>query len=189
MNLNNSSSDEVLKNELTRLGAREYEIVALTMNVERGQAALSYALGRGAEHPIAYAIKMFDNADWNPPGAKKATVTNAYAAPSGCSTCGGDRVVLIGTRPSKNPASPYEDYAPCPDCFTGDISHFRPNGTVFAPPAPERVRQMSSQRSTERYGRCGRRTRRRCRRQRCRHAERGPRSRSGWLAAHAAEGG
>ena len=33
-----------------------------------------------------------------------------------CGTCNGDKLVLVRLRPSLNPVSGYEEYAPCPDC-------------------------------------------------------------------------
>lgn len=72
----------VLRNALLRLGAREYEVVALTMIPDRGLAALNYATSKGAEHPIAYAIKLFDSDDWNPAGEVARKGTNQHAEPS-----------------------------------------------------------------------------------------------------------
>lgn len=69
----------VLRNALLRLGAREYEVVALTMVPDRGLAALNYAIEKGAEHPIAYAIKLFDSDSWNPSGEVSRKGTNLSA--------------------------------------------------------------------------------------------------------------
>ena len=68
MNTQQPGIEDELRKELTRLGAREYEIVALTMEPKRGLAALRYALMKGAEHPISYAIKVFDKEEWHPSG-------------------------------------------------------------------------------------------------------------------------
>ena len=48
--------------ELTSLGAREFQIVALSADADRGLAALRDGSRRGAEIPFGYAIKIFDNA-------------------------------------------------------------------------------------------------------------------------------
>lgn len=60
-----------------------------------------------------------------------------------CSTCGGDLWVLVSTRPSLTPDSPYEEYAPCPDCNAYTNASFRrPDGSEFVPPDAARVREM-----------------------------------------------
>ena len=41
-----------------------------------------------------------------------------------CSTCEGDKMVLVSLRPSGNEHSPYEEYAPCPDCNAGAKTSF-----------------------------------------------------------------
>lgn len=151
--MNTTTTDE-LKSALEKLGAREYEIVALTMLPERGLAALEFALEKGVEHPIAYAIKIFDNAEWNPTGEAKRRATN-QSVTTQCAVCGGDRFVLVSKRPVTAsqwqrehgivpPADATEDeYAPCPECAsTVDASFFRHDGTKFVPPDPARTREM-----------------------------------------------
>lgn len=94
----NDNTPLILRGELEKLGAREFEVVALTMDPGRGLAALKVALERGAEHPLSYAIKLFDNDDWQPSGETKRHATNVSVSVE-CKTCGGDRFVLVGSRP------------------------------------------------------------------------------------------
>ena len=111
MNNSNPASEETLRKELGALGAREFEIVALTMDVDRGLAALRYAVSRGVDHPIPYAIACFDNDERIPTGAKKRKPTNVSVEVK-CSHCGGDRFVVVTDGPG-----PYEEtYAPCAQC-------------------------------------------------------------------------
>ena len=77
------------------------------------------------------------------------------AAPSTqCDVCGGDRFVLVGTRPAQQspwmrehgitpPQGPgMEEYAVCPDCNSQtDTSFRRYDGSISAPLDPEQVRQ------------------------------------------------
>lgn len=112
MNNNNPGSDERLRNELLKLGAREYEVVALTMDPDRGLAALKVAQTRGAEHPISYAIKIFDNEDWHPSGEVRRHATN-LSVERICPHCGGDRFVVVTDDPS---ALYGESHAPCQIC-------------------------------------------------------------------------
>lgn len=69
----------ILRDALLQQGASEVEIEALTMVPVRGLAALRLALSRGANRPVAYAIKLFDSDDWTPSGelARKATNQSA----------------------------------------------------------------------------------------------------------------
>ena len=71
-------SGEWLRSELLRLGARDHEIAALTMVPSRGESALRYALQRNVEHPVAYAIKLFDSPDWHPSGEKPSRRVNVH---------------------------------------------------------------------------------------------------------------
>ena len=82
MNNNNPGSDESLRNELLKLGAREYEIAALTMEPKRGSAALNYARQKGVEHPISYAIKLFDSPEWHPSGEVHRRGVNLHVGKS-----------------------------------------------------------------------------------------------------------
>lgn len=109
--MNNNDPQTDLKGALERLGAREYEIVALSMDVHRGLAALAYAEQRGVDHPISYAIKVFDNPDWQPAAEKRRVATN-QSVDRTCSHCGGARFVTVTAG-----LELYEDtYAPCKAC-------------------------------------------------------------------------
>ncbi len=108
--MNNPSSEETLRKELGALGAREFEIVALMMDPERGLAALHYASTKGVDRPIPYAIKVFDS-DWEPSRASRKLVTNASVEVT-CAHCGGDRFVLV----TDGPRLWEETYAPCKVC-------------------------------------------------------------------------
>ena len=108
----NSTSEAELRSELERLGAREFEIVALSMNPVRGLAALAYAEARGANNPVAYAISMFDNPEWQPSGETHRRGTN-LSVERECTHCGGDRMVLV----TDDSAELYgETWAPCVVC-------------------------------------------------------------------------
>lgn len=128
MNTNNPSSDESLRSELLRLGAREFEVVALSMDPVRGLAALAVATSRGVDHPISYAIKVFDNPDWHPSGEARRVATNVHADVR-CATCGGDRFVFV----TDNPHVLYgETVKPCPSCNTSlDAGFWKANGERF----------------------------------------------------------
>jgi hypothetical protein len=115
MSQNNPSSEETLRKELGSLGAREFELVALTMESERGLAALRYAVEKGANHPISYAIKLFDNEDWQPKGETRRLVTNAHVDRK-CAHCGGHLFVPV----TDDVTALYgETYAPCVHCNAG----------------------------------------------------------------------
>jgi hypothetical protein len=109
--LNDSNTTIALKSALEKLGAREFEMVALSLDPHRGLAALTVAQQRGVEHPISYAIKLFDSPDWQPEYAKKPLATNV-AVEVTCSNCGGDRFALVTAG-----LGLYEEtYAPCREC-------------------------------------------------------------------------
>jgi hypothetical protein len=62
-----------------------------------------------------------------------------------CATCEGAKMVLVETRPSKNSVSPFEEYAPCPDCNSGAVADFwRADGSRFRcmDPATTRTRMV-----------------------------------------------
>ena len=123
--MNNSSSEQQLRRELGSLGAREFEVVALSMNADRGLAALNVAVERGADHPIAYAIKLFDNADWNPAGEVRRRVTNTYAERK-CEHCDGMGLVLV----TDGPGLYDETWAPCIKCNADcNTTFWRADGT------------------------------------------------------------
>jgi hypothetical protein len=108
----NSASEAELRRELEKLGAREFEIVALSMNPVRGLAALTYANARGADRPVAYAVSMFDNPDWQPSGETQRRGTN-LSVDRDCSHCGGNLMVLV----TDDPHELYgETWAPCIVC-------------------------------------------------------------------------
>jgi hypothetical protein len=67
--------------------------------------------------------------------------------PTACGTCGGDKFVVVLTRPSDNPESPYDEVAPCPDCNSGANTSFRRHdGSEVVGLDPARVREMLSER-------------------------------------------
>lgn len=72
-----------------------------------------------------------------------------------CSTCGGDRFVVVATRPAKQtvwmrerglePQGEIEEVAACPSCHSDlDASHWRHDGTRVQSPDPAKVREMMS---------------------------------------------
>ncbi len=108
----NPGSEEMLRKELGALGAREFEIVALTMNSDRGLAALNFAVSKGANQPIPYAIKIFDDETWSPAGEVRRRATNV-SVQTECAHCGGHRFVAV----TDDWSVPYgESYAPCAQC-------------------------------------------------------------------------
>lgn len=109
-----TTPEDDLRTALARLGAREFEVIALTMDVHRGLAALAYAEKRGVDYPIPYAIKIFDNPDWQPAGESRRVSTN-QSVETKCSHCGGDRFIPI----SLGAALYEETYAPCARCNAG----------------------------------------------------------------------
>ena len=143
-----------LKSELAKLGAREFEVVALTMDPERGWAALQYAIEREAERPIQYAIAMFDNPNWRPSGETTRRGTNQPAPDVACQTCGGDRFVLVSLRKPMQSAwmkergiepsetEMIEEMAACPDCNQADTSFWRADGSRSRALDPEKIREM-----------------------------------------------
>ena len=124
--MNNSTDD--LKREMERLGAREFEIVALSMDPDRGLAALGVANTKGVEHPIAYATKLFDSPDWHPSGAARRLATNVHVEKA-CKACGGDRFVPV----TDDWRVLYgETYAPCAACNAdANTTFWRVDGTKF----------------------------------------------------------
>jgi hypothetical protein len=126
MDKNNPSTEETLRKELGALGAREFEVVALTMESERGLAALRHAVEKGANYPISYAIKLFDNEEWQPQGEKRRLVTNA-SVDRQCERCGNNRFV-----PVDSVTALYgETYAPCAACNgSTNASFYRGNGDL-----------------------------------------------------------
>ena len=127
---NNPSED--LRGALEKLGAREFEIVALSMDPARGLAALAYAQLKGAENPIPYAIKVFDNPDWQPSGESRRVATN-LSVDMKCVHCEGDRFVTVTDDPSVLYG---ETYAPCVYCNKDANTEFwTADGRKFVSPA------------------------------------------------------
>lgn len=126
--MENNSPETDLRTALGKLGAREFEYVALTMDPHRGLAAIAYAQQRGVDHPIPYAIKLFDNAEWQPAAAKKPVTTN-LSVERQCATCDGHRFVEV----TNDPLVPYgETYKPCPTCnSTVDAGFWKASGERF----------------------------------------------------------
>lgn len=110
--MKNNNSSEDLKREMERLGAREFEVVALSMDADRGLAALAVAQAKGVDHPIAYATKLFDSPDWQPSGASRRVATNVHVEKA-CGVCDGDRFVSV-TDDWKVLYG--ETWAPCAQC-------------------------------------------------------------------------
>ena len=140
------------KEELRRLGAREFEIVALQADEERAMAAVALAQAKGAERPVAYALTLFEDPQWMPVG-KPRLRTNLSAPVSECATCGGDRFVPFRERPAEQTTwmrehgielrgdPKLEEWAPCPDCNRdADTGFWRSDGTRFQSPHPDEVR-------------------------------------------------
>lgn len=106
------NTESILRSALESHGAREFEMVALMMDPHRGLAALNYAVAKGAERPIPYAIAVFDNEEWKPQGETRRVATN-QAVEKTCSHCGRDRFVVV----THDPSALYgETYAPCSAC-------------------------------------------------------------------------
>lgn len=111
--MNDNTADQ-LKSALASHGAREFEVVALSLDPHRALSALNYAVAKGAEHPISYAIKLFDNENWKPSGETRRVAVN-QSVDKTCTHCGGDRFVPVTAG-----LGPYEEtYAPCKVCNAG----------------------------------------------------------------------
>ena len=120
------NTESILRSALESHGAREFEVVALMMDPHRGLAALNFAVAKGAERPIPYAIAVFDNESWQPAGESRRVSTN-QAVETKCAVCGGDRFVPVTAG-----LGMYEEtYAPCAAC-NGDCntSFYRVDGTL-----------------------------------------------------------
>ena len=112
--LKSSTPEADLRTALERHGAREYEVVALSMDAHRGLAALALAERKGVDHPVSYAIKVFDSPDWQPSGEKRRQQTNVHVERT-CAHCQGDRFVIV----TEGPRMYDESYAPCEKCNAG----------------------------------------------------------------------
>jgi hypothetical protein len=148
-------SDEDFTQELRKLGAREFQVVALSADPERALAAIEATRSKGhVEHLIAYALTLFDDPEWRPSGERPRRATNLAAPASTCATCGGDRFVVVATRPvtasvwmKEHGIEPpegavEEEYAPCPDCNPQDVSFYRHDGSRFVTPDVAKVREL-----------------------------------------------
>lgn len=141
MNKDTSATD--LRTALEKLGAREFEQVALGMDASRGLAAVALAQEKGVDHVISYAIKIFDNPEWTPTNEKVRRATNVSVEVQ-CATCEGDRFIVHRTRKPEqsgwmkergiepNLDEEIEEMKPCPSCnSTVDASFWRADGTRF----------------------------------------------------------
>ena len=123
--LNKSAPEADLRTALQGLGAREFEIVALSMDPHRGLAALATAQTRGVDRPVPYAIKLFDSPDWQPSSEKQRIATNRSVERK-CAHCGGDRFVPV----TSGPGLYEETYAPCKVCNAGaNTTRYSVDGT------------------------------------------------------------
>jgi uncharacterized protein with PIN domain len=69
--------------------------------------------------------------------------TYQEARPERCPVCEGHKMVLARERPSDNPHSSFEEWAPCPQCnHSTSGSYWRADGTRHQMLDPERVRRM-----------------------------------------------
>ncbi len=100
------------KETLQSKGAREFHIVALSLDENRALAAIAEAERRGVDAVIPYAMTLYEDPAWTPKGAKARLVTNA-AVEVRCAHCAGDRFVAV----TDDWRVPYgETYAPCAYC-------------------------------------------------------------------------
>lgn len=127
------NTGNILRATLQSYGAREFEIVALSGDPHRGQAALEHAVKKGAELPIPYAIALYDNRDWNPKGELRRQASNQHVERA-CGHCGGDRFVPVDDDPTVLYG---ESFAPCEKCNAQtNTTFYRGDGTrVQAVPA------------------------------------------------------
>lgn len=140
-----------LDKELGQLGASEIDMLLFRSDPERAFSAIDAALTRGADNAVRYAISLFEDPAWRP--QKPAKATNLHTV-TDCSTCGGDRFVLVRMRtPTRsvwmeehgiepNEDAGYEEYAACPDCNLADTSHWSADGTRAAALDPAKVREL-----------------------------------------------
>ena len=82
-----------------------------------------------------------------------ASKTNQHGRATLCTTCGGDRFVVVRTRPVEQtpwmrakgitpPKASIDEYAPCPECHSSLDTHFmRQDGSKFTTPDPEQTRR------------------------------------------------
>lgn len=130
---------------LRKMGAREFQIVALSVDEERALSAIAEAERRGVSSVIPYALTLFDDPSWSGSTARPKRATN-QAVEVTCVTCGGDRFLVHSTRsPSLSswmaergiePGSdPIEEMKPCPECnANANTAFFRADGTRVRTP-------------------------------------------------------
>lgn len=106
------NTESILRTALESHGAREFEVVALSMDAHRGLAAFNVAVQRGADNPIQYAIALFDKPDWQPKGETRRVATNQSVERT-CAHCGGDRFVPLAESVTELYV---EQHAPCKVC-------------------------------------------------------------------------
>ena len=111
------------------LGISGETVARMANSPERALACVQECerLGKGP----GLAVHMFDAGDWpkERKSSSKDTRMNAFAPPSDCALCDGDRFVMDGL---------YR----CPQCNHQEIAYTRFDGSRFEPPSPERVREL-----------------------------------------------
>lgn len=134
---------ELLRADLSRLGATAIQRQTFETDIPKARAALARAQEAGAGRPLSYALTVF-----NSESVARPRLTNRSVDVS-CRTCGGDRFVVYSAR--LNTESPWmkehgikvpkgsitEEYAPCPDC-NATANTLREG---FKSPTPDQVRQ------------------------------------------------
>jgi len=148
-------SAEDFTEQLRKLGAREFQVVALSADPERALAAIEATRSKGhVEHLIAYALTLFDDPEWRPSGERPRRATNLNAPSTACATCGGDRFVPVQTRPvtasvwmKEHGIEPpegavEEEWGPCPECGPKDVSWWRHDGSKAVVPDAAKVREL-----------------------------------------------
>lgn len=123
------------------LGISGETVARMAKSPERALACVEETarLGKGP----GLAVHMFDAGDW--PRAPKGQSMNAHAPVTSCSTCDGDRFVLVALRPAKPgdvSGANFEEWEVCPDCSNADSSFWRADGTRRMQLLPERIREM-----------------------------------------------
>jgi hypothetical protein len=113
------------------------------LGAEIHDRAKLYGQVMGAEillTPNALAKHWKRVAEAKPVRAPIVNATIPSMNPGTCGTCDGHKLVLVGTHPSKT-RTPYEEYAPCPDCNSGaSVEFWRADGSRFRSMDPALVR-------------------------------------------------
>jgi hypothetical protein len=98
--------------QMRSLGAREFQVVALSADEDRAMAAVAEAQRRGVTSVIPYALTLFDDPSWTPKDSRPPQKTN-LSVDRKCAHCGGDRFVAV----TDDVTQLYgETYAPCKVC-------------------------------------------------------------------------